>query len=60
MATVQPAQAGRCGCAVMGGMSLKPSAVSKKYISGNTMAVKLHQIWNCGEMGSIFFIYLIF
>lgn len=46
---VPPVQTGRCGRAVTGGASLKPSALRKKiYISGNTMVVKLHQNWKCG------------
>jgi len=45
-ATAQPAQAGRCRHAVTGQISLMPSAASRKYILENTMARKLHQIWN--------------
>lgn len=52
MATVQPAQAGRCGRAVMGGMSLKPSAVSKNIYfrkhNGSEVATDL-ELWSNGK-----------
>lgn len=61
-ATAQAAQAQGCRCGVTGGRCLKPSAVSKKYILGNRMATKLHQIWNwAGKSSSLnLFDYLTF
>lgn len=49
----QPKQPG-VGVQLTGGRSLKPSAISKKCILENTMATKLHQIWNwAGKQSSL-------